>query len=67
MSAQLCRGAGKLCPKSRAFSGHSGPKDGVASLAYGVQRLTVETCDHTKEATLAAAADMLGLKRMCNE
>ena len=35
MSAQLCCGAEKLCPKSRAFSGHSGPKDGVASLAYG--------------------------------
>jgi hypothetical protein len=65
MSAQLCRGAGKLCPKSRAFSGHSRPKDGVASLAYGVQRLTAENA--TKEATLAAAADMLGLKRMCNE
>src|SRR5260221_706260 len=42
MSAQVCRGAEKLGPKSRAFSGHSRPKDGVASLAYGVQRLTVE-------------------------
>ena len=49
MSAQLCRGAEKPCPKSRAFSGHSGPKDGVASLAYGVQRLTVENATTPKK------------------